>query len=107
LKDGLLYGLATAGKGATNLFCMDARTGDELWTDKTARGECGAVLDAGSVLLALTSDSNLVAFKPSNKEYLEVAKIKVADTPSWAYPIVTGNRVFVKDRDSVILWAIE
>jgi outer membrane protein assembly factor BamB len=107
LKDGLLYGLATAGRGATNLFCMDALTGDELWTDKTARGDCGEVLDAGSVLLALTSDSNLIAFKPSKKEFAELARIKVAETPTWAYPIVTGNRVFVKDRDSVILWAIE
>ena len=62
---------------------------------------------AGTVLLALSSDSNFVAFKPSDKEYTELAKIKVADTPTWAYPIVAGNRVFVKDRDSLIAWAIE
>jgi outer membrane protein assembly factor BamB len=107
LKDGLLYGLAPAGRAATNIFCMDAKTGDLLWTDKTARGECGTILDAGSVLLCLTSNSELIAFKPSNKEYMEVAKFKVADSPTWAYPIISGNRVFVKDRDSVTLWTIE
>jgi outer membrane protein assembly factor BamB len=106
LKDGLLFGLTPAGRG-TNLFCMDAKTGDVLWTDKTPRGGCGAVLDAGSVLLALTSDSNLLAFKPSKTGYEELAKYKVADTPTWAYPVIAGNRVFVKDKDSVILWTME
>jgi outer membrane protein assembly factor BamB len=102
LKDGLLFGLS----GRRSFFCMNAQTGDVLWTDTTPRGECGAVLDAGSVLLALTSDTELVAFKPSRKEYTELARIKVADTPTWAYPIIAGNRVFVKDRDALTLWTL-
>jgi outer membrane protein assembly factor BamB len=108
LKDGILYGLmAGTGKGSTKLYCQDAKTGKTLWEDTASRGECGCVLDAGSVLLALSSDSNLIAFKPDGKEYSEMAKYKVADTPTWAMPIVTGNRVYVKDRDSLILWTIE
>jgi len=70
------------------------------------RGGCGAILDAGSVLFALTSDKELVVFKPSDKAFTEVAKYKVADTPIWAAPIVSGNRVFVKDKDSLTLWTI-
>jgi outer membrane protein assembly factor BamB len=107
LKDGLLYGLAPSGRGSGNFFCMKADTGHVVWTDSGKRGECGAVLDAGSVLLALTSDSQLVAFKPSDKEYTELAKIKVADSPTWACPIISGNRVFVKDKDSLTLWTMD
>jgi outer membrane protein assembly factor BamB len=111
LKDGLLYGLSSLGQGPTNLFCMDAKNGDVLWTDSAKRGECGEILDAGAVLLALTSDCELIAFKPSNKEYAELAKYKVADKAGidgpWAYPIIAGNRVFVKDKDSLTLWMIE
>ena len=103
LKDGLLFGIT----GGRNFYCMKAETGELLWTDPTKRGECGAVLDAGSVLLALTSDSQLIAFKPSDKGYEEVAKYKVADSPTWGVPVIAGNRVFVKDRDSLILWTIE
>src|SRR5262249_50218580 len=65
-KDGLIFGVST-GK---NFFCVDAKTGDELWKDKTTRGDCGSILDAGPVLLSLTSDSKLVAFKASKKEYV-------------------------------------
>jgi len=107
LKDGLLFGLTAAGRGASNFFCMDAKTGEVLWTDPAQRAQGGAVLDVGSTLLALTSDSQLVAFKPSNKAYAELAKYKVADTPTWAYPIIAGKRVFVKDRDTLTLWTIE
>ena len=61
------------------------------------------ILRGRSVLLALTSDTDLVAFKPGDKEYVELAKYKVADTPTWAYPIIAGKRVYVKDRESLAL----
>jgi outer membrane protein assembly factor BamB len=102
LKEGLLYGLSAR----RNFFCMDARSGQVLWTDPTVRGECGEVLDAGPVQLALTSDMDLAAFKPDGKQYVELAKYKVADTPTWAYPILAGKRVYVKDRESLTLWML-
>lgn len=108
LKDGLLYGLSSSGgRGATNLFCLKAENGDTLWTDTAKRGECGGILDAGSVLLLFSSNSELVVFKPNDKKFEEVTKYKIADSPTWAYPIVAGNRVFVKDKDSVTLWTID
>ena len=112
LKDGMLFGLTGGNRAPAYFFCIDAKTGEVLWTDdKTKRGECGEILDAGSVLLGLTSDCELVVFKPSKKEYEEVAKYKVADKGGndgpWAVPIIASNRVFVKDKDSLTLWTIE
>jgi outer membrane protein assembly factor BamB len=105
LKDGLLFGVSIS----RNFFCMDAKTGEQLWIDKSAqRGQCGSILDAGPVLLALTSDRQLLALKPSNKEYAELAKYQVADEETWCVPIVSGNRIFVKDRKgSLTQWTIE
>jgi hypothetical protein len=54
--------------------------------------------------MALADDSK---FLPSGKAYTEVARYKVAESSTWAYPIVAGNRVFVKDRDALALWTIE
>jgi hypothetical protein len=103
LKNGMLFGLSPAA----TFYCMSAKNGDMLWIDKTRRGQCGAIFDAGPTLLALTSDMDLIAFRPSGKEYEELAKIKVADTPTWCYPIIAGNRVFVKDQNSVTLWLLQ
>ncbi len=59
-------------------------------------GGYGSLVDAGSVLLALTPSSQLIVFKPGEKTYTEVARIKVADSPTHAYPVVSGNRIFNK-----------
>jgi outer membrane protein assembly factor BamB len=67
----------------------------------------GSIVDAGSVLLALTPSMDLIVFQPSEKEFKQIARYKVATTPTYAYPVVSGNRIFVKDQDSVTLWTIE
>jgi outer membrane protein assembly factor BamB len=104
LKDGLLYGVSS---GLT-FFCLDAKTGDQLWTDPTKRGTCGSILDAGPVMLSLTSDSKLVAFEPSGQAYKQVAQYTVSSEETWAVPIIAGNRVLVKDKGGTLtLWTIE
>lgn len=132
LRGGFLYGL-----GAGNdFFCLNAQDGKTAWTAASAPpaagggepspagggqggpggrggrgmrggGGFGSIVDAGSVLLALTPTSMLVVFEPNPKAYTEVARLKVADSPTYAYPVVSGNRVFIKDQDSVTLWAVE
>jgi len=104
LKDGLLYGLSDRG----SLFCLNAQTGQTAWTDTATRKDnFGAILDAGSVIFALPSDSQLIVFKTSDKEYTEVARFKVADTPIYAHPVIAGNRIFVRDQETMALWTIQ
>ena len=71
------------------------------------RGGYAQVVDAGSVLLALTPASELIAFQPSDKAYTEIARLKVASSPTYAYPVVSGKRIFVKDKDDVTLFIVE
>jgi outer membrane protein assembly factor BamB len=104
LKDGLLFGLSDKGV----FFCLDAKTGKTDWMDTTKRGgNFASILDAGSVILALPSTSELIAFKPSDKAYTEVARIKVAETPTYAHPVIAGNRVFVRDAQNIALETID
>ena len=104
LKDGLLFGLSDRG----NLFCINAQSGQTAWIDTTQHGRgFAAILDVGSCLLALPSTSELIAFKPSDKQYEELARIKVADTPTYAHPVIAGNRIFVRDEEAVTMWTVE
>jgi outer membrane protein assembly factor BamB len=105
LRDGLLFGLSNSG----NLFCINAKTGQTAWTDETQRDRSGftAIVSAGSCLMALPSSSELTVFKPSDKEYSELAKIKVSETPTYAHPVIAGSRIFIKDQDTVAMLAIE
>jgi len=105
LRDGLLFGLSNRG----NLYCINAQTGQTAWTDASPRGSrgFGAIVSAGSCLVVLANDSELIVYKPSDKEYSEITRYKVADTPTYAHPIISGNRVFVKDQESVAMWMLK
>jgi hypothetical protein len=46
----------------------------------------------------------MVVLAPSATAYTEVAKIKVAQSPTYAYPVPSGDRILIKDQDSVILY---
>lgn len=104
LESGLLFGLSSRG----NLFCLNAQDGKTAWTDAAQHGRgFAAMVDAGPVILALPSTSELIAFKPSANAYEEVARIKVSETATYAHPIIAGNRVFVKDQDALTLLTLE
>ena len=57
-------------------------------------------------MLALTPNSRLVVFEPNGKEFKKLASYKVAPSAIHAYPVASGNRIFIKDKDSVILWTV-
>jgi outer membrane protein assembly factor BamB len=67
----------------------------------------GSIVDAGSVLFALTPSAQLIVFEPNDKEFKQLASYKVAAGQTHAYPIASGNRIFIKDKDSVTLWTVE
>jgi outer membrane protein assembly factor BamB len=100
-KDGLLFGYTTS------LFCAKAQTGELLWSDTSKRGPSAAIVDADTQLIALTQKGELIAFKPSPTEYVELARIPVTTTEAWAHPVVSGKYIFIRDADTVTRWSIE
>ena len=65
-------------------------------------------LDQQRYRYALWKPNPLAKFTlPHDEAYTELARIKVAGTETWAHPLVSGNRVFVKDNQMITSWAIE
>jgi outer membrane protein assembly factor BamB len=72
------------------------------------RAGYGSIVDAGSVLMALTPGGHFVVFQPKADSYTEIARYKVSDDGDcYSHPIVSGNRIYTKDKDSVTLWTVE
>ena len=102
LNDGMLYG----GSDKGDLFCLDAKTGQTVWTHPAKLGGYAAMLDLGSAILALPNNGEMVVFKPGN-QYAELGKYKVGESGTYACPAASGNRIFAKDKASLVLWAVE
>jgi outer membrane protein assembly factor BamB len=103
LKEGSLFGLTQAGK----LFCINAQTGKTAWADTVMHKNFGAILDAGPVMVALPSTSELVVYKPDANAYSEIVRYKVAETPVYAHPLLVGNRIYVKDNETLVMWTVQ
>jgi outer membrane protein assembly factor BamB len=103
LDGGKLYGMSSKQRG--QMFALDAATGKTLWMDEGRVGDNAAVLDAGPVLLALTTTAELRVYKKGDT-LTEVARYTVADSPTWATPAVQGNMIVVKDLNSLMLYEL-
>lgn len=103
-SDGRLYGMSERQGG--QMVALDAATGKTLWTGDARFSTSAAVLDAGPVLLALTTDADVVVFKKEGPQLTQAAKYQVAESPTWATPAVAGNRILVKDLNSLGMWEI-
>jgi outer membrane protein assembly factor BamB len=103
LKDGRLYGITL--KGA--LFCESAQDGKTQWSLPLGAENFGSVVDLGPVLAALTPGGKLVVFEPGGPACRQVAEYQVAETATYAYPVIAGNQIYIKDKTSLARWSLE
>ena len=101
LSGDYLVGLSHKRKG--QFFCLDARSGQTLWTTNGREGDNAAILAAGQFLLLLTDGAELTIARSDPKNFEVLKKYSVADSPTWAHPVVVGNRVLIKDASSLAL----
>jgi outer membrane protein assembly factor BamB len=99
VEGNLLYGLSSKKKG--QFFCLDADTGKTVWQAEGRAGENASLVNAGRVLLALTTDSVLYVLPAGAKGFAPVAQYQVAKSPVWAHPAVAGSTIFVKDETTL------
>lgn len=69
-------------------------------------GGYGNLVDAGSVVLALTPAGRLVVFEPVAVGLQTLATYTVGENQTHAYPVVTGNRILIKDTNALTLWTV-
>src|SRR6185503_5012220 len=105
VKGDYLYGFSHKRKG--QFFCLDARSGQTLWTTNGREGDNAAMVAAGQFLFSLTDTAELVVARTDPKQFEVLKKYSVADSPTWAHPIVVGKRILVKDLSNLALLGID
>ncbi len=97
-----LFGLSHKQKG--QFFCLDLATGKTLWAGDGRQGENAALVMAGNVLFSLTEGADLLISNVSSKGPNLLKRYDVADSPTWAHPVVVGNRILIKDEKTLASW---
>jgi outer membrane protein assembly factor BamB len=105
IVDGVLFGLSHLNRG--QYFGLDLDTGEVLWTSAPRQADNAAIVYAGTTIFSLEADAELVVVPHSRTGFEPVQRYEVATSATWAQPTLAGNRVFVKDVDSLTLWTVE
>jgi outer membrane protein assembly factor BamB len=101
LQGNLLFGMTARQKG--QLYAVDADTGKTVWQSPGRIGENAAILNlGGKAILFLTNEANLIVVPADAKTYAPVAQYTVASSPTWAHPLILGQRILIKDETSLI-----
>jgi outer membrane protein assembly factor BamB len=99
IERNFLFGLSAKNKG--QLFALDADSGKSVWQGPGRAGENAAIVNLSGTLLVLTNEAKLLVQHANGKGYAPVAEYTVANSPTWAHPLVIGDRILVKDETTL------
>lgn len=100
----LLFGFSHYGRG--RLFCLDTKTGEVLWQGPGRTGDNVAFLSIPGYVIALINDGELRVIAASGDRLDQVASYRVADSSTWAPPVLLENGILIKDERSLTRWTL-
>jgi outer membrane protein assembly factor BamB len=83
------------------LICMDFRSGQILWQNRSV-GK-GSLVAADGMLYVFSENHEMALVDASPGDYSERGRFKVAShgRPSWAHPVVAGGRLYIRDQQAL------
>jgi outer membrane protein assembly factor BamB len=102
LVGGYLYGF-----NDSILTCLEFATGKQMWRDRSV-GKGSVTYADGN--LYIQGENNVVGLaEASASGYKEKGRFQIADKglPSWAHPVVSGARLYVRNQDTLSAYDIK
>lgn len=92
LIGGYLYGFDDA-----SLVCLEWKTGEEKWKEKSPKK--GALMAAGDKLIVLGEGGRLAIAEASPAGYQEIAATEALEGRCWTMPILANGRIYTRNSD--------
>ena len=105
LVQDTLFGHSSKRKG--QFVAIDSDTGKLRWSTEGRNASSAAVIAAGTHLVYLTTESQLIVAASSTTGYEEARRYTVAPSTTHAHPIVLKDRVVVRDASHVTVWNLK
>ena len=100
--NGYLYGFSNA-----MLTCIELETGKVMWRHRSV-GK-GSLTFADGQLYLLGEGNTVGLAEASSSGYVEKGRFEIADQgwPSWAHPVVSGGRLFIRNQGELACYDIK
>jgi outer membrane protein assembly factor BamB len=102
LVNGYLYGF-----NDSILTCLEFATGKQMWRDRSVGKGSVSFADGN---LYIQGENNVVGLAAASPDgYKEKGRFQIADKglPSWAHPVVSGGRLYVRNQDTLTAYDIK
>lgn len=110
MSTGVVIGNSLFGfspRNAGQFFALDANTGETQWVSEPRIAENAALVRSGDLWFALNTEAELMVARANSKQMEVLKRYTVAASATWAQPVLSGQRVFIKDLSSVSLWTLD
>jgi outer membrane protein assembly factor BamB len=104
LAGGTIYGHSSKRKG--QFVAVDPENGQIKWATEGRNATSAAIVAAGAHLVYLTTEGQLIVAVIDPAKHEEVRRYSVADSSTYAHPVVLRDRVLVRDQSALTSWAI-
>jgi len=85
---------------------VDAKTGKTVWQSPPRQAGNAAIVRAGNLVFSLEDDGELLVLPNIQTAFEPLRRYKLSEAETWTQPVISGNRVFVKDVSSLALWTL-
>jgi outer membrane protein assembly factor BamB len=104
LVNGCLYG---SGDNSREWRCVDWKTGEEKYADKTI-GK-GVVIYADGMLYCYSEKGELalVEANPAGFKLIGKTKVELGTDQHWAHPVIDNGRLFLRHGNTLIVYKIK
>jgi outer membrane protein assembly factor BamB len=103
--NNVLYGLSHLNSG--EYFALDLDTGKVLWKSEPRQAAHAAIARAGNTIFSLEEDGELVVLRHNPMRFEPIVRYPVATAATWTQPVLSGNRIFIKDVSTLTLWTTD
>ncbi len=99
--DGVIYAHSSKKKG--QLVALNAKTGAIRWATDGRAGEHASLLLTPTHVVFLTNGADLIVVKRGTPAYAEERRYEVAESATWAMPVLLGAKILVRDATGLLL----
>jgi outer membrane protein assembly factor BamB len=104
----VLVGDHLYGFDGSNLTCLNWKTGEVAWSDRSV-GK-GSVAAADGHLYARGERGAVALVEATPKGYVEKGRFEQPERsrePAWAHPVIAGGRLYLRDQDILLCYDVK
>ncbi|MBC7805677.1 MAG: PQQ-like beta-propeller repeat protein [Akkermansiaceae bacterium] len=104
----VLVGDYLYGFDNSTLTCLEFKTGKVMWAERSV-GK-GSVMAADGLLYCRSERGPVALVEANPKEYVEKARFEQperSNEPSWAYPVISDGKLYLRDQGVLLCYAVK